>query len=196
MSALPILCYHNVAEEARFKLLYVSPDSFERQLWSLQRLGLRGVSMGEGMVRLRNGTARGCVALTFDDGYADTVTTAAPLMKKYGFRATCYIVAGALGTYNHWDADYLRERKPLMSREQLDQWLALGMEVGSRALRLSVRVLHGCDRRVGATRGLFLCGDGPSGGGARFRRLFAAAAHTGGRCARPVEVSVARCYSL
>ena len=45
MSALPILCYHNVAfapPEARFKLLYVSPDKFERQLWTLRRLGLRG----------------------------------------------------------------------------------------------------------------------------------------------------------
>jgi peptidoglycan/xylan/chitin deacetylase (PgdA/CDA1 family) len=143
MSALPILCYHNVAvapAEARFKLLYVSPDRFERQLWSLRRLGLRGVSLGEGMTRLRNGSARGCVAFTFDDGYADTLATAAPLMKQYGFRATCYIVAGALGTYNRWDADYLGESKPLMSREQLDQWLALGMEVGSHSL--SHRPLH------------------------------------------------------
>ena len=77
MSALPILCYHNVAfapPTARFKLLYVSPDKFERQLWTLRRLGLRGVSAGEGVARLRNGTARGCVAFTFDDGYADTLT--------------------------------------------------------------------------------------------------------------------------
>ena len=137
MAALPILCYHNVAiapEKARFKSLYVSPDRFERQLWSLRRLGLRGVSMGEGMTRLRDGTARGCVALTFDDGYADTLATAAPLMQQYGVRATCYIVAGALGTYNRWDAEFLGERKPLMSRAQLDQWLALGMEVGSHSL--------------------------------------------------------------
>jgi peptidoglycan/xylan/chitin deacetylase (PgdA/CDA1 family) len=43
-------------------------------------------------------------------------------------------VSGAVGTYNHWDAEYLRERKPLMSRDQLDQWLAAGMEVGSHSL--------------------------------------------------------------
>lgn len=137
MSALPILCYHNVAfapEEARFKLLYVNPESFERQLWTLRRLGLRGVSMGEGMARLRSGTARGCVVFTFDDGYADSVTTAAPLLRRYGFAATCYVVSGALGTYNRWDADYLRERKPLMSRGQLDEWLATGMEVGSHSV--------------------------------------------------------------
>lgn len=136
MSTLPILCYHNVAfapAEARFKLLYVSPDKFERQLWSLRRLGLRGVTMGEGIARLRNGTARGCVAFTFDDGYADTLTAAAPLMKRYGFGATCYVVSGALGAYNRWDAQYLQETKPLMSRPQLDEWLAAGMEVGSHS---------------------------------------------------------------
>jgi peptidoglycan/xylan/chitin deacetylase (PgdA/CDA1 family) len=136
MSALPILCYHNVATapgDALFKLLYVSPDRFERQLWTLRRLGLRGVSTGEGIARLRSASARGCVVFTFDDGYADTLTTAAPLLKRYGFGATCYVVSGAVGAYNRWDADYLREKKPLMSRDQLDQWLAAGMEVGSHS---------------------------------------------------------------
>jgi peptidoglycan/xylan/chitin deacetylase (PgdA/CDA1 family) len=137
MSALPILSYHNVAtapKDAPFKLLYVSPDSFEQQLWTLRRLGLRGVSTSEGIARLSKGTSRGCVVFTFDDGYADTLTIAAPLMKRYGFTATCYVVSGAVGTYNRWDAEYLRERKPLMSRDQLDQWLAAGMEVGSHTL--------------------------------------------------------------
>ncbi|HEV7985923.1 MAG TPA: polysaccharide deacetylase family protein [Steroidobacteraceae bacterium] len=136
MSALPILCYHNVApapKEARFKLLYVSPESFERQLWTLHRIGLRGVSTSEGIARLLKGTARGCVVLTFDDGYADTLATAAPLIKRYGFSATCYVVSGAVGTYNRWDAEYLQETKSLMSREQIDQWLAAGMEVGSHS---------------------------------------------------------------
>jgi peptidoglycan/xylan/chitin deacetylase (PgdA/CDA1 family) len=137
MSALPILSYHNVAtapNDAPYKLLYVRPESFERQLWTLRRLGLRGVSTSEGIARLRNATSRGCVVLTFDDGYTDTLTTAAPLLKGYGFTATCYVVSGAVGTYNRWDAEFLREKKPLMSLEQLDQWLAAGMEVGSHSL--------------------------------------------------------------
>ena len=112
----------------------MSPEKFERQLWTLRRLGLRGVCTSEGIARLGNATSRGCVVLTFDDGYADTLTTAAPLLKQYGVRATCYVVSGALGTYNRWDADQLREKKPLMSRGQLDQWLAAGMEVGSHSL--------------------------------------------------------------
>ena len=136
MSALSILCYHNVAaapKGARFRLLYVSPERFERQLWTLRRLGLRGVSMSEGLARLHSATARGCVVLTFDDGYADTLSTAAPLMKRYGFSATCYVVSSAVGSYNRWDAEHLQETKALMSREQIEQWLAAGMEVGSHS---------------------------------------------------------------
>ncbi|MBS0365023.1 MAG: polysaccharide deacetylase family protein [Proteobacteria bacterium] len=136
MSALPIFCYHNVLTapaDAAFRLLYVSPELFERQLWTLRRLGLRGVCTGEGIARLRDGTSRGCVVLTFDDGYADTIATVAPLLQRYGFGATCYVVSDAVGTYNHWDAQHLRERKPLMTREQLGQWLAAGMEVGSHS---------------------------------------------------------------
>src|SRR5690348_7643669 len=136
MSMLPILCYHNVAEPpagTRYKLLYVSPAKFERQLWAMRRLGLRGVSIGEGVKRLNAGTSRGCVALTFDDGYSDTLTAAAPILKQYGFGATCYIVSDTVGSYNRWDADYLGERKTLMGREQIETWLSMGLEVGSHS---------------------------------------------------------------
>jgi len=134
VSTLPILCYHNVGEppeSTRFKLLYVSPAKFERQLWTMRRLGLRGVSISEGLRRLDEGSSRGYVALTFDDGYADTLTAAAPLLKQYGFGATCYVVSSAVGTYNRWDEEFLQERKALMSREQIEQWLSAGLEVGS-----------------------------------------------------------------
>jgi len=136
MSALPILCYHNVAEtpaNAWLRLLYVRPSDFERQLWTLRRLGVRGVSMSEGMARLSAGTARGCVVITFDDGYADTLTTAAPLLRKYRFSATCYVVVDAIGSYNRWDTEFVRERKTLMDRGQIERWLSAGMEVGSHS---------------------------------------------------------------
>jgi len=89
--------------------------------------------MSEGLERLRSGSARGCVAFTFDDGYTDALATAAPLMKCYGFAATCYVVSDALGSYNRWDAEHVGERKPLMARAQLEQWLAAGMEIGSHS---------------------------------------------------------------
>jgi peptidoglycan/xylan/chitin deacetylase (PgdA/CDA1 family) len=136
MARLPILCYHNIGPApptSRFKLLYVSPESFERQLWTLQRLGLRGVSISGGLEQLQ-GTSRGhSVALTFDDGYLDTLTQALPALKRFGFTATCYLVSDCLGTYNSWDSTFLGETKPLLNRAQVEQWLAAGMEIGSHS---------------------------------------------------------------
>jgi peptidoglycan/xylan/chitin deacetylase (PgdA/CDA1 family) len=136
VSRIPILCYHNIGPSppgARFGLLYTNPDRFERQLWTLHRLGLRGVAVQEGLRHLSEGARSNLVMLTFDDGYVDTLTVALPLLKKYAFTATCYVVSDRIGTHNHWDSEYLREKKPLMSLDQLQQWLAAGMELGSHS---------------------------------------------------------------
>jgi len=102
-------------------------------LWTIRRLGLRGVSLGEALPMLGSNTRSNRVVLTFDDGYSDTLTQALPLLKKYGFTATCYLVSDAIGTHNHWDAEYLAERKLLLSKLEVQHWLAAGMEIGSHS---------------------------------------------------------------
>jgi peptidoglycan/xylan/chitin deacetylase (PgdA/CDA1 family) len=136
VSGVPILCYHNVALRpagTRFGLLYVGPDAFDRQLWALRRLGLRGVSLGEALPRLRDHARSNMVALTFDDGYLDTLTEAAPLLARYGFRATCYLVSDRLGDHNAWDDGADERPKALMTRAQIGRWLESGMEIASHS---------------------------------------------------------------
>jgi peptidoglycan/xylan/chitin deacetylase (PgdA/CDA1 family) len=136
VSRIPILCYHNIGPSppgTRFGLLHTNPDRFERQLWTLRRLGLRGVAVQEGLRHLAESARCNLVMLTFDDGYVDTLTVALPLLKKYAFTATCYVVSDSIGAYNHWDAEYLQERKPLMNLGQIQQWLGAGMELGSHS---------------------------------------------------------------
>ena len=131
---LAILNYHNVAAApvgVQLPRLYVAPDRFERQLWWLKRLGRIGVTLSEGIRRLRAGDSARCVALTFDDGYADNVKNAAPLLKQYGFAATCFIVSDHIGSYNRWDADLIGGMKPLMTEAELRDWVDAGFEVGS-----------------------------------------------------------------
>jgi len=134
MSRLPILSYHNIDRAPsgiRLARLYVSPEQFNRQMWTLRRLGLRGVSVSDGLAALGSNGGRGSVILTFDDGYVDNLEHAAPILQKYGFSATCYVVAERIGSHNVWDSDYLGVSKPTMNRKQLDAWLAAGMEIGS-----------------------------------------------------------------
>jgi peptidoglycan/xylan/chitin deacetylase (PgdA/CDA1 family) len=136
MSRIPILCYHNVGAvpaASRFPLLYMTPDKLARQLWMIRRLGLRGVSMSEGMPQLCSSARSNLVILTFDDGFVDTVTDALPILREYGCTATCYLVSDAIGKYNSWDHELRRETKALMTRQQVDQWLAAGMEIGSHS---------------------------------------------------------------
>lgn len=97
----------------------------------LKQLGLRGVSLGEALSLRARGAAGRVVAITFDDGYLDNLREAAPILREFGFGATCYVVSGTLGTYNQWDADLLNARKPLMAADDLRAWLGEGLELGS-----------------------------------------------------------------
>jgi peptidoglycan/xylan/chitin deacetylase (PgdA/CDA1 family) len=144
---LPILMYHNIAPAPRglrvYRSLYVSPASFARQMRLLRACGYTGLSISDAMPYLR-GEQRGRIAvITLDDGYADNLASALPVLRACGFTATCYAVSGHLGGYNAWDAERLGIRKPLMTAQQLRQWRDGGMEVGSHT-RTHPHLTH-CD---------------------------------------------------
>ena len=127
--------YHNIAPAPRdirvYRSLYVSPRAFARQMWLLRRLGYVGLSMTAAEPYLR-GERQGRVAvITLDDGYADNLQAAMPVLQRHGFSATCYVVSGQIGQYNSWDADRLGVRKPLMTVAQLREWHVGGMEIGA-----------------------------------------------------------------
>ncbi len=133
--ACPIFMYHNIAQAPRglrrWRSLYVSPGAFARQMWLLKRLGYRGVSMADAMPFLR-GEQQGRIAvITLDDGYVDNLESAMPVLQRYGFTATCYVVSGRIGRYNDWDAEKLGVRKPLMTSAQMRAWRDGGMEIGA-----------------------------------------------------------------
>jgi peptidoglycan/xylan/chitin deacetylase (PgdA/CDA1 family) len=133
LAKIPILSYHSIdaaPDKARFPGLHVPPELFERQMWTVKRLGFRCISMSEAYRRLQSNDMGRCVALTFDDGYLDNILNAAPILKQFTFEATCYVVADLVGSHSVWDVE-LGGSRPLMGREQLEQWLAQGLEVGS-----------------------------------------------------------------
>ena len=127
--------YHNIAPAPRdirvYRSLYVSPRAFARQMWLLQRLGYVGMSMTAAEPYLRGELQGRVVVITLDDGYVDNLQAAMPVLQRYGFSATCYVVSGQIGHHNSWDVDRLGIRKPLMTVEQLREWHAGGMEVGA-----------------------------------------------------------------
>ena len=129
-----VLMYHSVAagDDDPFRIT-VSPERFARQLRLLDRLGIRGMSVRELLDRPADARPDPRVGLTFDDGYQDFLTTALPVLVRYGFTATVFVVAGSLGGDNEWDA--VGPRKALLSRAQVREVAAAGMEIGSHGLR-------------------------------------------------------------
>ena len=133
----PILTYHNIAHAPsnvrRWRSLYVSPASFARQMWLLQHVGYIGLSMSAALPYLLGQRSGRVAVVTLDDGYADNLDSALPVLQRYGFSATCYVVSGSIGHYNEWDATKLDVRKPLMSVTQLREWQRGGMEIGAHS---------------------------------------------------------------
>ncbi|MEV5433853.1 polysaccharide deacetylase family protein [Streptomyces sp. NPDC052701] len=128
-----VAMYHSVGDCSQDPYrVTVSPRRLDRQLGWLRRRGLRGVGVRELLAARARGAGQGLVGLTFDDGYADFLTHALPLLRRHGCGATLFVLPGRLGGDNAWDP--LGPRKPLLSAEGIRRAAAEGVEIGSHGL--------------------------------------------------------------
>jgi peptidoglycan/xylan/chitin deacetylase (PgdA/CDA1 family) len=132
----PILMYHSVRRTpADPNKICTSPERFEAHMRYLKRRNLRGVSIGELRQATTSGNARGMVGLTFDDAYKDFLYTALPILERFGFSATVFVVAGRLGEENDWKHYYEPHlRMKLLGAEELREVSERGMEVGAHGM--------------------------------------------------------------
>jgi peptidoglycan/xylan/chitin deacetylase (PgdA/CDA1 family) len=125
-----ILMYHRVAAPAHDPYgLAVHPDRFAAHVEHLRRLG--------STVPVEDVVGRGSrrrVAVTFDDGYVDNATVAAPMLADAGLPATWFITSGALGSRRFW---WDRLAGALLGAQPLPP--AVDVEVAERDLWLDLR---------------------------------------------------------
>lgn len=114
-----ILMYHAVGLPSERPSHFVVPARrFERQLRWLARQRRPVIGLDDLADHRREGRLppAGSVVVTFDDGYADTLEVAAPLLRRYGFPATVFAVSGRIGAVADWDgAEELSGRRLLDS---------------------------------------------------------------------------------
>jgi len=132
---IPILTFHQIAPEppkgTGFRSLCVDPNDFAAHMGFLRALGWQGLSMSALMPYLRGERQGKVFGITFDDGYLNNLTHAAPVLQGLGFSATCYVVSSMLGQTNAWDLDNDVPPSELMAAAHLRQWLAAGQELGA-----------------------------------------------------------------
>jgi len=101
-----ILLYHRVAElDSDPWGLVVTPRHFEEHLQVLRGFG-RVMPLKELAAAVNNqALPRRAVAVTFDDGYADNLLNAKPLLEKHSVPATVFIATGHTGEAREfwWD---------------------------------------------------------------------------------------------
>lgn len=104
---VPILMYHHIevppagSGELR-RSLSVTPSDFEQQLLFLEKEGYHAISLRDLALHLTRGTPlpERPVILTFDDGYRDNYTYAFPLLRRFGFTATFFLVTAPIDAAN------------------------------------------------------------------------------------------------
>jgi peptidoglycan/xylan/chitin deacetylase (PgdA/CDA1 family) len=126
-----ILTYHAVEQGPA--PLCLTPELFRSHLDVFEELGVSTLTVSELAERLRDSTLpERAVAITFDDGCASAVRTAAPALAERGMSATFFCVAGHLGGWNDWPTQPASApRLALADEEELRELAQLGFEIGA-----------------------------------------------------------------
>lgn len=132
-SGTVILLYHRVANlDSDPQLLSVSPEHFREHLEVLRRhycpIRLADITDHDPAPREVR------IAITFDDGYADNLTQAAPLLRKADWPATVFITAGQLDSDREYWWDDLE--RIILRSSPLPGRLTLALDGQQRSWRI------------------------------------------------------------
>ncbi len=139
-SAARVLMYHMVRphrSKARFNKLRVPPELFEKQLAWLKEREFNFIFASE--LFDAESLPQRTVCLTFDDGFADNLLNADPLLEKFDACATLYLVIDRDGGWSskkkaHHADDELAD-EPKLSDEQVAGMVASGRwELGGHSM--------------------------------------------------------------
>jgi peptidoglycan/xylan/chitin deacetylase (PgdA/CDA1 family) len=121
----PVIMYHNLAMSDSEEGIHL--NEFEKQIKFINKLGFKSVNLNE-LDKLESKN----IIITFDDGYENVHKFALPILNKYKFKATSFIITNKIDHYNDWDNSKLKHSKTKhANKEQIAEWISNGFEIGS-----------------------------------------------------------------
>jgi peptidoglycan/xylan/chitin deacetylase (PgdA/CDA1 family) len=127
--------YHGIEKPP--SVISVPPTTFAQQMNWLHESGHQVVPLSRLIQHLRHQEPlpERPVVLTFDDGLESVYTRAFPVLARYGFPATIFLVPGYCGGWNDWPSQpSIAPRLPLMTWDQVREMERHGMEFGAHTL--------------------------------------------------------------
>lgn len=120
---VPILMYHGVEDAPRapkYKHVYVTRSEFAWQMQALKRGGYTPIGFSDlDRARQTGQLPPRPVILTFDDGYANLLSNAYPLLAEFDWPYTVFLVSERIGNVNAWDVAIGYDPAPLLSWDQI-----------------------------------------------------------------------------
>lgn len=94
---IPILMYHSIAYEKN-NILRVPKDKFDAEMKWLYDNGYKTITLDDvyNGIESGKGVPEKSVVITFDDGYVDNYQNAYPVLKKYGFTGTTFMITSSI----------------------------------------------------------------------------------------------------
>ncbi len=139
-STSPVLLYHKVDSKIELGITRTTPSGFKRQVESVSRLGYSVSSLSSlhdetgDSYNQHQYTHTQKAGLTFDDGYQSVFENALPVLIEHNYSATTFVPVNYIGRINTWDSGRFGLRFRHMTRDELNEWIAAGNEVGSHSL--------------------------------------------------------------
>lgn len=94
---VPILTYHSIDYGKGNH--FINPENFAKQMEYIKKKGYAVITLDELVrsIKTRKRLKRNKVVITFDDGYQDNFKYAYPILKRFGFPATVFLVTDYIG---------------------------------------------------------------------------------------------------
>ena len=117
-----ILTFHDIGNKVDLSINRTTVSGFDSILDYLKENGFNGTSLSQQRHEKD-------VALTFDDGWESFYKNAFPVLQKYNFSATVFVVTDYIGKFSAWDY----QKKRHLNWKQISELSAAGIEIASHS---------------------------------------------------------------